>query len=676
MKTNYFILKGIIAFFALWCVNVFVLQAQQLTPECYVDIEPDRYIIHFVLPPYDLQYEDENDYEAENNYGEDDNCGIFTEIVMGDDIDYDVTDVPGYPQLPFFSLNLLLPECVEDVNVYMEFPVIHNQIYLDYLISPAIKGNWINENGDEVSLDEECYNSEYYNYGHTCDYPDGFCRDFYSTSGIYTVRNTKGITLSIHPFSYYPTQCNMDVLQEAIFVVEFDCGDLITTIDEVDSTDDFDSFVAKLSFDTYNDTEIYPPSYKGKYLIIASQYSMAEFLDFYVDYKRQQNYETEVIYLDQIGELGNPEFIQHLICCDNILDSPDFVLLVGNLNEIPPCSPYSDSPYHTLVGRWIVNGDAGYHIELQTAINKTIQSEIGYNYISSSAVLFSGIDSKKRLSKNFYRSIKRMANKSFNPLGIPYTLYDGRNSNIGFNSMRQSLQATPSFLVYNGHGTTLMLGNNIVASGISTPYKILPDGQDAASTVYNHISDLNNGIPFPMGFGFACSLNSYETDESFGAEWVNSSNGGVALYASTTISYVTPDNILSKRIFKRLRKSTNKIGNFPLGLWLYLGESDYYHAFPTPTRSGQINKYNLIGDPTLYVYGMDGDAAPFHMPYNKNINNSDEIVDNVRIDIYDISGKLLQTITNEVQDINLQAGIYILQYIDANGNMTTEKIIK
>lgn len=66
---------------------------------------------------------------------------------------------------------------------------------------------------------------------------------------------------------------------------------------------------------------------KGKYLIIASQYSMAEFLDFYVDYKRQQNYETEVIYLDQIGELGNPEFIQHLICCDNILDSPDFATL-------------------------------------------------------------------------------------------------------------------------------------------------------------------------------------------------------------------------------------------------------------------------------------------------------------------------------------------------------------
>ena len=681
MKTNNYTLKGFITFFVLWCISSFSLQAQQLTPECYVEIEPNRYVIHFALPPFELHDDDEIDYEDESNFGEDDDCGTFTEIVIGDDIDYDVTDVPGYPALPFFSLNLLLPECVSEVNVYMESANI-DYIYPPYLILPAMAGSYQyiqNDTAYSTSFDEECYYAQdYYNDGRDWQYPEGFYQNFYNTSEIYTQNGTKGITLSIYPFSYYPKQWYMDVLFSCRFYVEFDCGDLIETIDEINNTDNFDSFVTKISFDTFNETEIEtdPTSYNAKYLIIAARRSFSDVLDPYIAYKRQQNYETEVMYLEDYDGLGSAIMIDYLIH-SNYLLSPDFVLLVGDLNDIPLYYPYDNDLYHPIIGRWVVRNDYDHHMDLQRIIDKTIQSETGYTGISSSAVLFSGIDSKKRLSRNFYRSIKRMANKSFDPLGIPYTLYDGRNGNIGFNSMRQSLQATPSFLVYNGHGTTLSLGNNIVSSGISAPYNILPDGFNAASTVYNHISDLNNNNPFPMGFGFACSLNSYETDESFGAEWVNSPNGGVALYASVTTSYVAPDNVLSKRIFKRLRNLTNKIGNFPLGLWLYLGESDYYHAFPTSIRKGQVNKYILIGDPTMYVYGMDsyGEIAPFHMPNSNGKNCSHEASNIIQIDIYDISGKLIQT-TNHLQDVDFQSGIYILKYTDAAGNITTQKIIK
>jgi hypothetical protein len=47
------------------CVISSTTHAQQITPEISIEIEPDRYVIHFVLPPYWIENEDGNDYEDE-----------------------------------------------------------------------------------------------------------------------------------------------------------------------------------------------------------------------------------------------------------------------------------------------------------------------------------------------------------------------------------------------------------------------------------------------------------------------------------------------------------------------------------------------------------------------------------------------------------------------------------
>ena len=176
---------------ALMCTEVRVFAQTQITPECDVVIEPDKYIIHFTLPEYWFE-NDDNSGEG----GLNDSCGIFSEIVMEDDVDYDVTDMAGYPELPFFSLNLLLPECATNINVYMLSSAIE-QDYPPYYISPAQKGSWITENGDTIELDEECFNTEYYYGGYTNEYPYGFYRNFYSASNIYSTFNANGITFSI-----------------------------------------------------------------------------------------------------------------------------------------------------------------------------------------------------------------------------------------------------------------------------------------------------------------------------------------------------------------------------------------------------------------------------------------------------------------------------------------------
>lgn len=566
--------------------SILSLQAQyQLTPECYVDIEPNRYVIHFTLPEYWMEEDDGNDYEEGNGESEeDDECGIFSEIVMGDEIEYDVTDEAGYPELPFFSLNLLLPECVSNVIVYTESSIIE-QDYPSYYIAPATKGSWVNEDGVYTELDDECFNSEYYDYGYTADYPNGFYRNFYATSNIYTLFNSKGVTFSIHPFAYYPEQGYMDVLREAIFIIEFDCGDLISTIDEVQSNTEYNALVTQLYFDTFNEMDVTNNTgNNGRYLIVAAHRDMETSLMPYVYYKQSQNYETEVIYLDDYGCEGNAEWIKQVIYCNDVLPEPDFVLLVGNLDDIPPYSgssddndPYTDDPYHMFLGRWITIGEAGYYEDLISIINKTIQTETKYVETASSAVLFSGKDNKKRISKKFFKRNKKIANKSFDPLGIPYTLFDGRNSNICFTSMKQSLQATPMFYIYSRHGTHLLDSKGkTVSSGIAAPYYVLPDGYFASGITYNHISDLRNQTPYPMGFGFSCLLNTYDVNDNFGAKWLSSYEGGVSMYGSTTVSYSSPNGKSSKRMFKTFKKLTNRINNFPISLWLRLGEYDYF----------------------------------------------------------------------------------------------------
>ena len=654
----------------------------QMTPECYAEIESGRYIIHFTLPHYWLENEDGNDYENGNGIeaGEDDDCGIFSEIVMNDDVDYDVTDEPGYPELPFFSLNLLLPECASSVNVYMESSVT-DMDYPPYYISPATKGSIVNENGAYTELDEECYNSEYYTYGHTSDYPNGFYQNFYSVSGVYTAFNSQGVTFSIYPFSYYPEQGYMEVLQEAVFVVEFDCGDLITTINNANTTLDIQNVASLLYFDTYNDTEIvHNTGVNGTYLIVAAHRDMEESLAPYVLYKQSQNYNTEVIYLDEEGALGNPQQIKDLIYQNNVLPNPDYVLLVGDLNDIPPCHgandadyPYSDDCYHLLLGRWIIGESWDYYgqyADLRRIVDKTILTETGYTNAYSTASLFSGTDTKKRVSKKFYKSIKKVAKTSFYWMGVPYTLYDGRNyasSQQAQFYMENAVQSHTRFFIYRGHGYD---GNGF--SGIANPYQIYA----------TMINSFNNDTPEPMGFGFACSLNTYTNDYNFGSRWVAKEQGGVTFYAATTVSYRSANNCLAKKMFNRLRKTTNRIHNFPISLWLRLGEMNYYFAFPVSNRLKQINKYSLIGDPTLSVYGMDysGSYAPFHAPYKGSIETevTDDNIFVKEIEIYDINGKKITTANNSmvIESLPLLSGVYIVKTIFSDNTFETNKIIK
>ena len=668
------------------CVISLTTHAQQVTPEINIEMEPNRYIIHFVLPPYWFEEDDGHDNENGIDYGEDNGCDVFTKIKL--DAEHDVTDVPGYPELPFFSLDLLLPFDAHDLVVSHFDGQFHNE-YVDHYVRPALKGTTINVSNEYIENDEDpcLLDSYYYTNGATDVYPNGFYRDFYTISNISYYLYSTGFTLSIFPFSYYPEQGYIQVLTEGTIIVDFSGNDVTRTMDDYLVSTDFSSMAVAMMYDNFNEQIIDPNQYDGpKYLIIAAHRDMENILSEYVSYKQGQNYNVGVVYLDEENRGNNNIAIRNIIEDNAILPNPDFVLLVGSLDDIPPYQgvnhpddPYTDDDYHPFLGRWIVTGESGYYSELERIIQKTISSEQAFARAQhpSSAVLFSGTDVNDcTASRVFYNRIKKVDNVSFDRMGIPSTLYDGRNTNVTFNSMCQSLGAHPSFFIYSGHGNEVdPMGNGIISSTIASPYWLSPSGLYLHGRTFNHISSLQNDSPFPMGFGFACSLNTYETNNNFAARWISEDYGGSTFYGATTISYRSSNNYLSKIMFRTLRKTKEQCGNFALGTWLRTGEQKYYNALKNGSRWVQIQKYNLMGDPTFHVFGRasDGTIAPFHVSQKRTDVDTDSEIESV--EVYNIYGQLIESRKTLDFTIDNNNSLYIYKVTYTNGSTKTYKVL-
>ena len=676
------------------CVISLTTHAQQVTPEINIEMEPNRYIIHFVLPPYWFEEDDGHDNENGIDYGEDNGCDVFTKIKLDADAEHDVTDVPGYPELPFFSLDLLLPFDAHDL-VVSHFDGQFQDEYVDHYVRPALKGTTINVSNNilqYIENDEDpcLLDSYYYTNGATDVYPNGFYRDFYTISNIRHYLYSTGFTLSIFPFSYYPEQGYIQVLTEGTIIVDFSGNDVIRTMDDYLASTEFSSMAVEMMYDNFNEQIIDPNQYDGpKYLIIAAHRDMENILSEYVSYKQGQNYNVGVVYLDEENRGNNNIAIRNIIEVNATLTNPDFVLLVGSLGDIPPYqgvnhpdTPYTDDDYHPFLGRWIVTGEAGYYPELERIIQKTISSEQAFARAEhpSSAVLFSGRDASDcTASRVFYNRIKRVNNVSFDRMGIPSTLYDGRNSNVTFNSMCQSLGAHPSFFIYSGHGSSISNPNGtfIVGSGIGSPYLLCPSNLMVSinNVYFDHISSLGNDTPFPMGFGFACSLNTYETNNNFAARWISEAHGGSTFYGATTTSYRSSNNYLSKIMFRTLRKTKEQCDNFALGTWLRTGEQKYYNALRNGSRWVQIQKYNLMGDPTFHVFGRerDGSIAPFHVSQKRTDVDTDSEIESV--EVYNIYGQLIESRKTLDFTIDNNNSLYIYKVTYTNGSTKTYKVL-
>lgn len=118
----------------------------QISPECYLETHSDRYVLLFHLPEYSYEWAESED-----------DCGYFLDIVMDDEVGYDVLDAAGCPELPFFSYDLALPE---GARFWIDLPQLWgSRDYIDGLITPAMM--------DEYD-DDRCYEESYYKWSGGC----------------------------------------------------------------------------------------------------------------------------------------------------------------------------------------------------------------------------------------------------------------------------------------------------------------------------------------------------------------------------------------------------------------------------------------------------------------------------------------------------------------------------
>ncbi len=646
-------------------------------PEYTLTIAPDHYIVDFTLPKYQILYDSDDDkLDAQSISSwkdmQDDDCPPFCYIEIDENSDY--TDELSYPELPFYAIHLLLPDAATNVKVTF-LPNAMTQEYFKEYVHPATAGSTVDQYGNYYDMDTACFNTFYYSHGYDATYPNGFYTQFYDTSNIYNYYKTTGITLSIHPFSYAPQLGLADVLLGGRFIIEFDGGDVVDKIIELQKEQSVESILSQLYYSTFVDLPINSYESNPKYLIVAARSSMDSYLLPYIKYKQQQGYDVKTVYLDKDNMLGvgGQKLADYILYNNGVMKSPDYVLLVGSISDIPAykgsskmLNPYTDDPYHSSIGRWLIKYQDWHYPDIDQIINKTKLSEGNYASSNTTAAIFSGIDKLKIRSRWFYKDAKYVAEKCFGRMGLRYSLNDGREATRS--DMINDLQRQPHFFFYCGHGYAPDNGDytNFFTSGIADPYNL----------TQKMITLLNNGYGnSPMGFGFSCALNTYALDyDNFAARWVAGRCGGVTFYGPTVTTMDCPDRYLSRRIFDTYMDLVYAIGNFPISWLINIGETSYYNSLQTITRKHQALKYNLIGDPTLYVNGRDemGKVAPFHVQGRDHINIQHKSDKSESVILYDIVGKKIGEYTN-FNDI--PSGIFIVEQI-INGECQYTKISK
>ena len=113
-----------------------------------------------------------------------------------------------------------------------------------------------------------------------------------------------------------------------------------------------------------------------------------------------------------------------------------------------------------------------------------------------------------------------------------------------------------------------------------------------------------------------------------------------------------------------------------IGELVYNAKDKYYYADQVPYRRNHIAKYILLGDPSLYIHGLNIPDDRLNSPLKTSSNEESTEVNKVKI--WNINGILLEeTSYANYMNSNLLDGVYIIQFIDKEDNViTTFKTIK
>ena len=648
-----------------------------------LDESTNKYYLHFVMPEYDVVTDTftvdyggaplnltQLSHAAEEEY-------YFSRIKPKEYDDFSYLSVDGRPELPFYSLNLLLPLNNTWYDVVNIDTISVTSIVLPYEYTPSQAGNDLT--GDFS------YDVTYYGI-----YDDTWYWDYYAKEDI-QYRFANGFLFSIFPCHYEPSTRTLTVVNEITFEIEYNGFSLDQTyLHDMLDTDRSIYFY----FSNFID---FPEPYldiDDTYLIItADEWENNPALEDFVDHKEALGYTVEVVPLRETGYTAGE--IRTYIKMHYEAYHTKFVLLIGDIpggEELPfsnginehmsdpptdtyyaclskndTCDQWMDLTPTVFIGRWpIPHGESD---SLRNIVDKTIASDLylwdGLEYYGTSKMgLFSGRDdgAASLFFNSYFNSDCRYI---YNNIVQEYSYYsgdfiNGSDASISLTTMKNYLESSdggPTWMfVYDGHGSDWR---------IPKPYFWRYDSIYYIST---------SGLDFqPFGFGFACLLGNIFEDKNFARSWITSRDGGVTFLGATTNTTVFMDKYFSRMLFNQLKGRPN----MTIGEFVGNAKAKYYNPDKVVWRLNEAKKYVLFGDPSLYLFGLHFNRSSNSKPDSRKVGENKENIENITsVQIFSITGQLLRKCyTNKLDLGGLLPGIYTIVFYSDDKIVTTKKIV-
>jgi hypothetical protein len=353
---------------------------------------------------------------------------------------------------------------------------------------------------------------------------------------------------------------------------------------------------------------------KGRYLIITPSRFQND-LTYFANYKRNIGYTVDIVNTNTTGT-SSSSIISYLHTrYNNSATRPDYVLLVGDVNDIPASdgiqgdkdNPLTDLNYARLdgddmfadvfLGRISVSDVS----ELKNVLNKTISMERSFSGQTKKAMVIAGWGDGEN---TFYRNADKIVSKGLS--GYEKDFFSNKAGDTNSDICNAVVQNDYQLIVYRGHGSS---------------QSIYPTSSGMGSS----ISSLNN-TSFPVFFAIACNAGNFGYSyPCFGETWIRSTHGGVAFFGGTSSTGRHSNNRILRKLFLDTYTDREQLGQITnLGMKHYYRNVSSFFSAGIDSRKKQIKRYNLLGDPSIFVRGI-GCINNFEFSNNEIFYSGDKI---------------------------------------------------
>ena len=405
------------------------------------------------------------------------------------------------------------------------------------------------------------------------------------------LRQTRVALVEIFPVRYNPRKGLVKLCSQVQFQLSFQGVDLART--RAHKKRYTDSFSARPNSRLFIATDPQPSPLDGwstprvGYLVVVDD-DLYEAVLPLTDWKRQQGFQVSLVRTSQAG-YDKAEIKSYIKDAYDTWDvPPTFLLLVGDVGQIPTYSVggiTTDLYYTTMdeenyfpdiqVGRI----SATDSVQLAMMVKKIVEYEKG---------LWDVPDGWTR--KGYFMATNDSWNHGLAEGTQEYSMHLARAYGMICDSLyayygtgtpiAEALDDGRCLAVYTGHGSFY--------------------GWAGPSFTKSDVQALQNGQMYPLICSHACNTGGYHKGECFGETWLRAEEkGAVSFWGSTVSSYWDEDDILQKRMFDALFDSSltwlsGMMDKAKLELWIFYGGEGLSESY--------YKMYNILGDPSMHLW--------------------------------------------------------------------------